>query len=165
MSGAAAGVAVLAVATVVAGAVAAVGPASVRMTRAVGVADAPALAAADAVSGRLSGVPCERADEATATAGAGHVACDVDGGIATVRMRVDLGPALGGGGEVLGAEAQARAGPPPAPRTSGERSILGPLRAGSLGRPTPAVRRVAHSLFTPRHGRTGAARCPSMKSR
>ncbi|MGA7149114.1 MAG: helicase, partial [Microbacterium sp.] len=63
-----------------------------------------ALAAADTASGLVSGVPCERAAEVAATAGAFVEACDVAGLIATVSVSARFG--------VFPATAHARAGPP-----------------------------------------------------
>ncbi len=97
------------VATAVAAAVVAccaVAGASVHAQRLAGAADAAALAAADAASGAVSGVPCERAAEVAAAAGAGVVRCTLDGLVATVTVGDMWG--------VLPASATARAGPPPA---------------------------------------------------
>ena len=73
--------------------------------RLAGVADAAALAAADAASGAVTGIPCERAEEVAAAAGTVLEACGVDGLIATVTVAGRFG--------ALPAAASARAGPPP----------------------------------------------------
>ncbi|AZC14559.1 MULTISPECIES: Rv3654c family TadE-like protein [unclassified Microbacterium] len=85
----------------------AVGGAAVQAQRVAGAADAAALAAADAASGVLSGVPCERAEQLAATIGAELVRCELDDLIATVTVE----------GRVLGlpVSASARAGPPAFP--------------------------------------------------
>jgi secretion/DNA translocation related TadE-like protein len=93
--------------TVAFGAVAA---ASVHGQRVASAADAAALAAADAASGAVTGVPCERAVEVAATAGAEVVSCELDGLIATVTVAAPFG--------VIPASATARAGPPPEPASS-----------------------------------------------
>ena len=95
------GIAVAVVLTVALGAVAA---ASVHTQRLAGAADAAALAAADAASGAVTGVPCERATEVAAAAEVEIVACDLDGLVATVRVAA---PFAG-----FSASAIARAGPP-----------------------------------------------------
>ncbi|GAA5033036.1 helicase [Microbacterium fluvii] len=71
--------------------------------RLAGVADAAALAAADAASGAATGVPCERAQQVAEAAGVTVRACDVDGLIATVTV--------GGVFLRMDASARARAGP------------------------------------------------------
>nr|WP_225737797.1 Rv3654c family TadE-like protein [Pseudoclavibacter chungangensis] len=71
--------------------------------RARSAADAGALAAADALSGRVSGDPCERAAEVIVTAGATMRSCTLDGATARVETSVDLGWAV--------VVAHARAGP------------------------------------------------------
>lgn len=72
--------------------------------RVAGAADAAALAAADAASGAIPGIPCEvAATVAEASTGIGLTACDVDGLVATVTV------AAGFAGLV--ATASARAGP------------------------------------------------------
>ncbi|TFD49303.1 hypothetical protein E3T55_11500 [Cryobacterium frigoriphilum] len=68
-------------------------------------ADAAALAAADTVSGAVSGFPCEAADEAARLNGASVTACNVEGLIVTVSVNRDY---LG-----FRISARARAGPPP----------------------------------------------------
>lgn len=99
---AAGGVALLATVTV---ALCAVAGASVHAQRVAGAADAAALAAADAASGAVLGVPCERAAQVAAAAGASVGSCEVDGLIATVSVSAPWG--------ALPAVATARAGPPP----------------------------------------------------
>ncbi|MFJ6652794.1 Rv3654c family TadE-like protein [Microbacterium sp. NPDC091313] len=79
--------------------------ASVHAQRLAGAADAAALAAADAASGAVPGVPCDRAAEVAAMAGASVTACELDGLIATVTVAAPWG--------ALPAAATARAGPPP----------------------------------------------------
>ncbi len=106
MAGSALAVGVLAIAATLGVGYAAVGAASARSAQVAGAADAAALAAADAASGAVSGVPCERAAEVAARAGAAIVSCTVDGLIATVEVAGSVG--------VLSAHARARAGPPPA---------------------------------------------------
>ncbi|GAA2008684.1 helicase [Microbacterium ulmi] len=69
-------------------------------------ADAAVLAAADAASGAVDGVPCERAAELAATGDAVVADCRVDGLVATVTVSARFG--------VLVVSASARAGPPPA---------------------------------------------------
>jgi secretion/DNA translocation related TadE-like protein len=83
---------------------AAVSTASVLGQRLAGAADAAALAAADAASGAVTGVPCERAAQVAEASGALILACDLDGLIATVTVSARFG--------VLTAAARARAGPP-----------------------------------------------------
>ncbi|MHA7987358.1 Rv3654c family TadE-like protein [Rathayibacter sp. CAU 1779] len=69
-------------------------------------ADAAALAAADAASGRVAGVPCERASRAAQLNSAAIDGCDVDGAIVEVT-------AVGSWGGVP-ITVRARAGPPSA---------------------------------------------------
>jgi len=83
---------------------ASIAAASVFGQRLAGVADAAALAAADAASGAVTGVPCERAQQVAAAGGADVGVCDLDGLIATVTVTASFG--------VLPASASARAGPP-----------------------------------------------------
>ncbi|WJL96219.1 helicase [Microbacterium sp. ET2] len=82
----------------------AVGGAAVQAQRVAGVADAAALAAADAASGVLAGAPCERAAQMAATIGGELTRCELDDLVATVSVE----------GRVLGlpVSASARAGPP-----------------------------------------------------
>ncbi|MFT4234707.1 MAG: helicase [Microbacterium sp.] len=85
---------------------AAVGGAAAESQRVAGIADAAALAAADAASGAVSGDPCELAAEVAGISGAIVASCTVEGLIATVEVRTAFD-----GFEVAAA---ARAGPPPA---------------------------------------------------
>ena len=72
--------------------------------RVIGAADAAALAAADAASGRIPGFPCEVATRIAAANGANLFRCELDGLVVTVGARADfLGVSL---------VAKARAGPP-----------------------------------------------------
>jgi secretion/DNA translocation related TadE-like protein len=80
-----------------------VGAAAVQSQRAAGVADAAALAAADAASGAVSGIPCDRAGAVAAATGARVTSCVLVGLIATIEVVVPFG--------VLAATASARAGP------------------------------------------------------
>ncbi len=84
---------------------AAAGSAAVLGQRLAGAADAGALAAADAASGAVVGVPCELAEVIAAASGAGLAACEIDGLTATVTVSARFGN--------LPATASARAGPPP----------------------------------------------------
>lgn len=70
-----------------------------------GIADAAALAAADAASGAITGAPCDRAAEIASVAGTRVGSCQVDALIATVVVEGLFG--------ILPAHASARAGPPP----------------------------------------------------
>lgn len=72
--------------------------------RAANAADAAALAAADASSGAVPGVPCALAASIAARNGAELVSCALDGPVATVSVRLGV---LG-----LAVTAEARAGPP-----------------------------------------------------
>lgn len=81
------------------------GSAAVFGQRLGGVADAAALAAADAASGAVAGVPCELADTVAAASALVLAACEVDGLVATVTVAGRFGH--------LEATASARAGPPP----------------------------------------------------
>ena len=83
----------------------AVGAAAVHAQRLSSAADGAALAAADAASGAVSGVPCERAGRVAAEGAFEVVSCEVEGIIATVRVAGSFGP--------IPATAIARAGPPP----------------------------------------------------
>jgi secretion/DNA translocation related TadE-like protein len=83
----------------------AAGSAAVFSQRMAGVADAAALAAADAASGAIVGAPCDRASEVAAVAGARVSECSVVGLIATVTVTAPFG--------AFPAVASARAGPPP----------------------------------------------------
>ncbi|MGP3534752.1 helicase [Microbacterium sp. RD1] len=82
----------------------AVAGASVHAQRLAGVADAAALAAADALSGAVTGQPCARAAEVAAAGGAAVSSCVLDGLVATVSVAASWG--------VFPAGAVARAGPP-----------------------------------------------------
>ena len=70
-----------------------------------GIADAAALAAADAVSGAATGIPCERAAGLAERGGADLVRCDLDGLIATIEVTASVG--------AFTVRARARAGPAP----------------------------------------------------
>jgi secretion/DNA translocation related TadE-like protein len=83
---------------------AAVAGGAVLSQRLTGAADAAALAAADAASGAVSGVPCERAGELAAVAGAAVSSCEVAELVATVTVTAAFGH--------LALTASARAGPP-----------------------------------------------------
>ncbi|MEU1970899.1 Rv3654c family TadE-like protein [Microbacterium sp. NPDC019599] len=93
---------VCAVLTVGLGAVSAAATTGQRLS---GAADAAALAAADAASGAVRGVPCERAAEIAASSGAILESCDLAGLVATVTVSTGFAG--------LVARASARAGPPP----------------------------------------------------
>ena len=80
------------------------GAAAVSSQRLAGVADAAALAAADAASGAIDGEPCARATEIAAISGAQLTACDLDGLVATVPVSAPFGR--------LSSTVSARAGPP-----------------------------------------------------
>lgn len=76
----------------------------VASQRAANAADAAALAAADAISGRVPGVACELAAQVASRNGAVLASCEPDGPIVTVAVAVwSLGMEL---------TAAARAGPP-----------------------------------------------------
>ena len=105
MPGATTAVGIVAGAAILAAGLAVVGTASVAGQRLASAADAGALAAADAASGAVTGVPCDRAAEVAGTFGARVEACDLDELIATVTVSMRVGP--------LTASASARAGPPP----------------------------------------------------
>ncbi|SFS16425.1 helicase/secretion neighborhood TadE-like protein [Microbacterium sp. cf046] len=80
------------------------GAGAVFSQRVAGIADAAALAAADAASGSIGGEPCERAAEIAAVSGAVVTACDLDGLVATVTVSAPFGR--------LPCTVSARAGPP-----------------------------------------------------
>lgn len=105
MSGTALSVGALAITAALAVGCASVGAAAAHATRLSGIADAAALAAADAASGAVGGVPCERAGDIAARGGAELAFCEVDEMIATVRIEAGFG--------LFPAAARARAGPPP----------------------------------------------------
>ena len=86
------------------GAFASVSAAAVFGQRLAGVADAAALAAADAASGAVTGVPCERDGELAQSAEVELTGCELEGLVATVSVSAPFG--------VLVAVARARAGPP-----------------------------------------------------
>lgn len=67
-------------------------------------ADAAALAAADAASGLVAGIPCERADQAARLNGASLAACRLDGSVVLVCARTEFGG--------MPISVWARAGPP-----------------------------------------------------
>ncbi|KAA9107567.1 helicase [Microbacterium rhizomatis] len=81
------------------------GAAAVFAQRLAGAADAAALAAADAGSGAVPGVPCDRAAEIAAAGGAVVLRCELEGLVATVIVGAEFAR--------LPATAAARAGPPP----------------------------------------------------
>ncbi len=82
--------------------------------RAANAADAAALAAADAMSGAVAGVPCRLAHSVAAHNGSRLVACDGDDAVASVTVVIESAP-----GFAVTASARAGppgwAGPPPAP--------------------------------------------------
>lgn len=80
------------------------GSAAVFSQRVAGVADAAALAAADAASGAIGGEPCARAVEVASASGAEVTSCDVADLIAAVTVSAPFGR--------LSTAASARAGPP-----------------------------------------------------
>ncbi|KQM84714.1 hypothetical protein ASE68_14365 [Agromyces sp. Leaf222] len=77
--------------------------------RAAAIADAAALAAADAVTGAIPGLPCEAADLVARRNGAALRSCEVDGAVSRVSV------AVAGRIPGLDAAASARAGPPGSP--------------------------------------------------
>ncbi|MER7796314.1 helicase [Microbacterium sp. NPDC096154] len=83
----------------------AAGGAAVESQRIAAVADAAALAAADAASGAVAGEPCARATEVAGAQRASVTLCALDGLVATVTV----GARYAG----LPVSATARAGPPP----------------------------------------------------
>ena len=105
MPGAVAATGIVAVVAILAVGLAAAGPAAVAGQRLASAADAGALAAADAASGAVPGIPCARAEEVAATFGAAVEACDLDELVATITVSLRVGP--------MTARASARAGPPP----------------------------------------------------
>jgi len=80
------------------------GSAAVFSQRLAGVADAAALAAADAASGAVVGEPCDRAVEVASASAAQVTACELDDLAATVTVSAPFGR--------LAATVSARAGPP-----------------------------------------------------
>jgi len=105
MSGAALSLGALAVTATLALGCAAVGSAAIRTVRLSGVADAAALAAADAATGAVPGTPCERAADLADLGGARLISCELDGLLATVHLEAPFG--------LFPASARARAGPAP----------------------------------------------------
>lgn len=81
------------------------GAAGAESQRAAGVADAAALAAADAVSGAVPGDPCGLAAEVAAAQAATVTECTLDGLVATVAIQTRFAS--------FPVHARARAGPPP----------------------------------------------------
>jgi secretion/DNA translocation related TadE-like protein len=110
MAGTALVVGVLGVSATLGFGLAAVGAAAATSQRAASAADAAALAAADVASGAVvapkDDPPCLIARQVAEAAGAEVTACEVDGLIATLSVRVPFG--------ALAARASARAGPPDA---------------------------------------------------
>ncbi|MDQ1084740.1 MULTISPECIES: Rv3654c family TadE-like protein [Microbacterium] len=106
MAGTVATVGVVAALAAVTVSLAVVGGAVVEARRVAGVADAAALAAADAASGAVSGSPCERADQVAEVSGLRVDTCEMEGLIATITV----GGAYGG----IPLDARSRAGPPDA---------------------------------------------------
>jgi secretion/DNA translocation related TadE-like protein len=80
------------------------GAAAVFSQRLAGVADAAALAAADAASGLIAGDPCGRASEVASASASVVASCDLDELVATVTVSATFGR--------MEATASARAGPP-----------------------------------------------------
>ena len=76
----------------------------VATQRVANAADAAALAAADATSGAVPGVPCDLAAGVAARNGATLTGCEIDGPVASVSVQSTL---FG-----FAVEARARAGPP-----------------------------------------------------
>jgi secretion/DNA translocation related TadE-like protein len=83
-------------------------------------ADAAALAAADAASGRVAGVPCERAGLAARLNGAELASCQIDGPFALVSARRQIGG--------VPIAVWARAGPPKEPGAPSQASAVGDER-------------------------------------
>ena len=96
---------IVAAAAVLASGLAMVGGAAARAPASAADASRCPTTAADAASGAIPGVPCDRAAEVAGTFGAAVEACDLDGLIATITVSAQLGP--------ITAQAAARAGPPP----------------------------------------------------
>jgi len=105
MAGTMAAVGIVSAAAVLATGLAVAGSAAVVSQRLASAADSGALAAADAASGAITGVPCDRATEVADAFGAVVEACELDELIATVTVAMRLGPVT--------ARASARGGPPP----------------------------------------------------
>lgn len=111
MAGVVAVVGMLGAGVVLGGSLLGAASASVWSQRLTGAADAAALAAADAASGAVAGVPCERAEQLARLAGAQLASCEIEGLVATVAVSASFG--------LLPAVALARAGPPPEPAGAG----------------------------------------------
>jgi secretion/DNA translocation related TadE-like protein len=107
MPGSAAAIGVVAAVSVLTVGLCAVAGAAVHGQRLASAADAAALAAADAATGAVPGIPCERAAEVAATSGAELTACALESLVATVTVSA---PFAG-----FAASVSSRAGPPPAP--------------------------------------------------
>lgn len=105
MAGSALAVGVVATAAMLTLGLAASGAAAAESQRLAGVADAAALAAADAAGGAVAGDPCDRAAEVAGAQRASVAACALDGLVATVTVATVFAR--------LPAQATARAGPPP----------------------------------------------------
>jgi secretion/DNA translocation related TadE-like protein len=105
MAGSALAAGVVAASAVLMLGLAAAGSAAVESQRMASVADAAALAAADAASGAITGEPCARAAEVAGAQRASISVCAVDGLVATVTV--------GGMFAGMPTSATARAGPPP----------------------------------------------------
>ncbi|WP_125098695.1 M23 family metallopeptidase [Leucobacter chromiireducens] len=88
--------------------------------RAAAVADAAALAAADATSGWVAATPCELAEAVAHAQGGGLVRCDVETGLGEARVEVELAARLG---TVTG---RARAAPPGPQREEGSSAWVWP---------------------------------------
>lgn len=104
-AGAVLALALLAATALLALAACALGAGLTARQRVIGAADSAALAAADAVRGIVSGVPCEVAGRVAAANGAVLSGCAIDGDVATV----ELADSWGG----IALVARSRAGPPP----------------------------------------------------
>jgi secretion/DNA translocation related TadE-like protein len=83
------------------------GAAAAFSQRLAGVADAAALAAADAASGLILGEPCARAADVADASTAALTSCELDDLVATVTVSATFGR--------FAATASARAGPPGSP--------------------------------------------------
>lgn len=81
------------------------GAALVVRQRTIGAADAAALAAADAASGAVAGVPCTLAAHVAEANGAKLYGCSLDGLVATVTVGTRFGP--------IPVSARSSAGPAP----------------------------------------------------
>ncbi len=97
--------AIVAATTVVMIAVLALGAALVVRQRVIGAADAAALAAADAASGAIPGVPCAQAERIANANAANLQTCVLDGLVASVTVAANVG--------VVPVSARSTAGPPP----------------------------------------------------